>query len=345
MRSAYKTKEAARHATAALARMRELEIPPTPVNFSVWFEYFAGTRAELVRDLDGLVESGACSDEKCYDVFVRYFSQNDSNVAEAAADIERSIGNVLQHMAAAGKNASGYREALSSLTEQLTENDSLPDVRRAVEEMVTETNSMAARTQELEGRLSDSSQEISTLRLQLESARREALTDGLTGIANRKYFDLTLSKHVQAATPEEPLSLLLLDIDHFKQFNDRYGHQLGDQVLRLVAQTLGQSLKGRDLPARYGGEEFGILLPETALMDATTVADQIRQIISKKQIVRRNNGETLSRITVSIGVAQYRDGEDVSSLVERADQALYRAKNSGRNRVVAEDQAILSVVK
>ena len=345
MRSSYKTEDAARFAAAALSQMRELEIPPTPINFSVWFEYHAGVRPDLTRDVEGLLESGTCSDEKCYDIFVRYFGQDDTNVAEAAADIERSVGNVLQHINAVGQNAHGYRDALSSLTEQLTANNSLPDVRRAVQEMVSETKSMQSRTVELEDRLSDSSQEISTLRLQLESARREALTDGLTGIANRKYFDLTLAKQVQVVSPDEPLSLLLLDIDHFKQFNDQYGHQLGDQVLRLVAQTLAQSLKGRDLPARYGGEEFGILLPETALKDATTVADQIRQTISKKQIVRRNSGQTLSRITVSIGVAQHRDSEDPGVLIERADQALYRAKNSGRNKVVAEDQAVLSVVK
>ncbi len=344
MRLAYATANATRHAADALSRMDELEIPPTPTNFAVWFEYFAGTRPDLKRDIDGLLESGDCSDARCYDVFVRYFGQSETNVAEAAAGIEKTVGNVLQQMAQAGQNATGYRDALSSLTEQLSKSESVPDIRQAVEDMVGKTATMAARTSDLEDRLGESSKEISALRSQLESARTEALTDGLTGIANRKYFDLTLKQLAQAAD-DEPLSLLLLDIDHFKRFNDQYGHQLGDQVLRLVAQTLAQSLKGRDVPARYGGEEFGILLPQTALADAVTVADQIRQTISKKRIVRRNSGEPLSRITVSVGVAEYRPAEDTSDMVKRADQALYRAKNSGRNRVVGENESVLSVVQ
>ena len=345
MRLAYATENASRHAADALSRLEELELPPTPVNFAVWFEYFAGTRPDLKRDIDGLLESGDCSDERCYDVFVRYFGQNESNVTEAAAGIERSIGNVLQQMAQAGQNATGYRDALSSLTEQLAKSESIPDIRQAVEDMTGKTAAMAARTQDLEDKLGESSKEITALRSQLESARMDALTDGLTGIANRKYFDLTLKQLAQAANDDERLSLLLLDIDRFKLFNDKYGHQLGDQVLRLVAQTLAQSLKGRDVPARYGGEEFGILLPQTALADAVTVADQVRRTISTKQIVRRNSGEALSRITVSVGVAEYRPGEEISDMVKRADQALYRAKNSGRDRVVAESEAVLSVVQ
>ncbi len=289
MRLAYTPEDAARYAADAISKLRDLAIPPTPANFTLWFEYFVGAKSDLRRDLDGLLESGNCTDDKCYDVFVRYFGQDEANVAEAAADIEKTVGNILQHIATAGENATGYRDALSSLTEQLTGTDSVPDVQRAVEDMVAETTTMAARTKDLEDRLSESSKEISALRSQLESARTEALTDGLTGIANRKYFDLRLTQQVKAATTDEPLSLLLLEIDHFKQYNDQYGNQLGDQVLRLVAQVLAQSLKGRDTPARYGGEEFGILLPQTPLRSASTVADQIRHTISKKHIIRRNS--------------------------------------------------------
>ncbi len=136
---------------------------------------------------------------------------------------------------------------------------------------------------------------------------------------------------------DEPLSLLILDIDHFKKFNDTYGHQLGDQVLRLVARTLTDSLKGRDTPARFGGEEFVIILPQTRLGNAVTVTEQLRRTMMRHKVVRKNTGDEYGVITISIGASCYRAGEPLTDLVRRADAALYHAEHTGRNRVVSED--------
>lgn len=128
----------------------------------------------------------------------------------------------------------------------------------------------------------------------------------------------------------------MVDIDHFKRFNDTHGHQVGDQVLRLVAKTLTDCVRAGDLPARYGGEEFAVVLPKTGIQVARPIAERIRTTLAARKIIRRNTGEGLGGITISIGAALYHPGETPAALVARADSALYAAKRQGRNRLVVE---------
>jgi diguanylate cyclase len=189
----------------------------------------------------------------------------------------------------------------------------------------------------LEDRLTLSKSEISNLQQSLEAIRAESLTDPLTGLGNRKYFDRSIDSAVQNALASgEPLSLLMFDIDHFKSFNDSYGHLTGDQVLRLVGMSLRQTIKGQDITARYGGEEFAVVLPNTALRQALTVADHIRRAVMAKELKKKSTGEILGRVTISVGVAMLKPGDETDSLIERADACLYAAKRNGRNRVVCE---------
>ena len=160
------------------------------------------------------------------------------------------------------------------------------------------------------------------------------MTDSLTGLFNRKAFDERLA----LATADSlegggTLCLLLIDIDHFKRFNDTWGHQVGDQVLRLVGECLRMNVKGKDTAARYGGEELAIILPDTAIDDAVTLAEQIRKAIGSMNIVKKKSREAIGPVTVSIGAAQFRHGETPDDFVARADHALYAAKEAGRNRV------------
>lgn len=140
----------------------------------------------------------------------------------------------------------------------------------------------------------------------------------------------------EALETNEAMSLMLTDIDHFKTFNDNFGHLTGDQVLRLVAMAVKHNVKGKDTAARYGGEEFAVLLPNTALRAAVTVAEHIRRAVMAKELMKRSTGEQLGRITISIGVAALRKGDSGQSLIERADICLYAAKRHGRNRVMCE---------
>jgi diguanylate cyclase (GGDEF)-like protein len=170
----------------------------------------------------------------------------------------------------------------------------------------------------------------------LEQVRRMATTDSLTGIANRAAFDNALSAEIgRASRLRDDVSLLMLDIDHFKRLNDAHGHQLGDQVLRLVGTTLKHVCREFDTPARYGGEEFGILLPSTSKEQAMEAAERIRTSIAEMP--------SGLDVTVSVGVATFPfDGADPNTLVGAADKALYASKRNGRNQVTAAETADLA---
>jgi diguanylate cyclase len=128
----------------------------------------------------------------------------------------------------------------------------------------------------------------------------------------------------------------MTDIDHFKNFNDTWGHLTGDQVLRLVAMSLKQNVKGQDVAARYGGEEFAVILPNTVLRAALTVGDHIRRAVMSKELMKRSTGQNLGRVTISLGCATAHKGDTAQSLIARADACLYAAKRNGRNRVICE---------
>jgi diguanylate cyclase len=238
---------------------------------------------------------------------------------------------------AAAGNASNYTESLVEVAQKLGLASDAPAVRALVESLVQATQEMEKNNQALEARLNASKQEITQLQENLETVRNESLTDPLTSLANRKFFDSALAAAIEDAKSRgEPLSLMMTDVDHFKKFNDSYGHLTGDQVLRLVAMSVKANVKGQDIAARYGGEEFAVVLPNTALRSAITLADHIRRAVMAKELMKRSTGEHLGRVTVSIGVATLQKSDTVQSLIERADGCLYAAKHAGRNRVISE---------
>jgi diguanylate cyclase len=247
------------------------------------------------------------------------------------------IDQVMAMIDAAIGSAASYREALADAKEEIARTGNRDQLRIIVESLVRTTRDVEVANQALQQRLSDSHQEIKTLEKNLAVVRTESLTDPLTTLANRKFFNNAIHRMIsEAETRGNPLSVVLTDIDHFKNFNDSYGHLTGDQVLRLVATAVKQEIKGQDIAARYGGEEFAILLPRTALTSAVTVADHIRGSVMRKELIRRSTGESLGRVTISLGVATWRRGDTISTLMERADACLYAAKRGGRNCVIAE---------
>jgi len=159
-----------------------------------------------------------------------------------------------------------------------------------------------------------------------------AITDSLTGLFNRRQFDKIIQQEIYRANRyERPLTLALLDIDHFKMFNDVYGHQAGDIALEKIAGLIRQFLRVSDAAARYGGEEFAIVLPEANQEQAYRVCSRINRAVARKSIL---DAKAKSQLSVSIGLACYPDdAKDVTALVAAADSALYKAKNTGRNRV------------
>ncbi len=336
-------------ARAAIRTMQQHQIAPNPVNYTIWYTYETGARPDLERTVDGIVEGGTdFSEEQCQELYRRFFSFETENdeVNKTSERIQDAVSKVLEFFDAAQSDANDFGRTLEGVSEQISGSHSVDEIGDLVRSIVTETDQMVQRSQRLEAEIAQSSQQVNELREHLREVRQEAMTDPLTGIANRKCFDARL----RAAASEsdetgEPMCLLIADIDHFKAFNDTFGHPVGDKVLRTVARALRDGLKGRDTSARYGGEEFAIVLPQTALNNAATVADQIRGTLANHQIVNRESGEIFGTVTLSIGVARYRSGEPLSALIQRADAALYRAKANGRNRVEVEGEASLSVVQ
>jgi len=196
-------------------------------------------------------------------------------------------------------------------------------------------NEMAATIQEKTKQLEEARNELAVKNADLESANRhlhdQAITDALTGLYNRRHFQDNLDKEMRRCERDErPLSLLLLDLDHFKQYNDRWGHTQGDEELRRVSAQVTKSVRTTDMAFRYGGEEFAVLLPSCSKEQAAEVAEKIRTAVG----AHGHRAGVLGRTTVSIGVATFpQDGQAARSLVDTADGALYAAKAAGRDRV------------
>ena len=329
-------------AKTALALMNECGVAPTPDNFELFFIYASGGNAGLAGAMDSLISAQKpFTLDVLNDLRRRCLSsaRTAQAIDNASLGITATLNAVVQKLEAAGRDASDYGKALSRATGELSEGQSPEDLRRFIDTLIVATRTMEARTQILEKELQNSSREVSDLRAQLNDVRKESLTDGLTGISNRKAFDTELAVAIEdARRSNDTVALLMCDIDHFKHFNDTWGHQTGDQVLRLVANCMSENVKGRDTVARFGGEEFAVILRRTSLANATSLANQIRAFVQSKKLVKKSTGEILGTITISIGVARLMGNDTATTLIKRADSCLYQAKRFGRNRVVHEDE-------
>ncbi|HWA02097.1 MAG TPA: GGDEF domain-containing protein [Rhizomicrobium sp.] len=329
-------------AKTALALLGECGVVPTPDNFELFYTYASGSNPGLGPAMDALISARQpFTSEILDDLRKRCLSSARTTQAldNATSGIAATLNAVLEKLETAGRDAGDYGRTLSRATGALADGQSPEQLRKFVDTIVAATRVMEERTATLERELQHSSQQVSQLRTQLDDVRRESLTDSLTGVANRKAFDMALLSAIQEARNEgEIISLLMCDIDHFKRFNDTWGHQTGDQVLRLVAGCMSENVKGRDTVARFGGEEFAIVLRRTPLEPAAALADQIRAFVQGKKLVKKSTGDILGTITVSIGAAQLNDHDTPATLIQRADACLYRAKKGGRNRVVRESE-------
>ncbi len=236
-------------------------------------------------------------------------------------------------------NTEKYESAVSQTVEKLSGDSSFGNIKGIVDEIITETKSISTFGKNIKKKLDVSNNELIHVQKEMERVKVEATCDFLTGVPNRKAFDETLAICAgEAEANKTELCLLLLDIDHFKRFNDTFGHLVGDEVLKFVAKQVQKIVKGTDMLARFGGEEFVVLLPRTPLEGARTVAESIREYFARTKLMAKSTTKSIGSITLSIGVALYRPGEPFSEFIERSDKGLYLAKESGRNMVVTESE-------
>ncbi|WP_038948668.1 MULTISPECIES: GGDEF domain-containing protein [Bradyrhizobium] len=326
---------AASIAGRAMRSMAEQRIAPTPANFAVWFLYFGDGHEDLRNAIDLLIDHNRPFDARTnQDLFKTYVAPQVS-AAVVAERLQALMGAAKEFLATAIADNHSQMQVISEVADQ---GKAGVDPKALVAQLMNELARAATRATRLEAGFAEKTRELDVIRDSLSRSEERARTDTLTGLANRRALDEFLRKAQATAAWGEPLSVLMLDIDHFKTFNDNFGHGVGDQVLRLLAKVLREKVREQDLPARYGGEELIAVLPDADLATCAEIADRIRHALAECTITRRSTGEVLPSISVSIGVAQYRAGEAITDLVERCDRALYLAKSSGRNRVVTETE-------
>ena len=326
--------EAARRTSdLAIKYMVRFEILPTPENYALWYLYASGTNEKLVKEIQQLIaDKETFTDFLISDLRYRYIqmAQSDQTLDETSARVESEVISILGAVAGAVREADQYGATLNAATGAL--GDRKPDVGRIVANLLQSTLEMQLKNRALESTLSASAREVSTLRKNLTLARKEANSDSLTELCNSKAFDAEMRLCTQSANDtRDPLTLILADVDQFKGFNDEYGHQIGDQVLRIVAKSLETCAPPDSVCARIGGDEV-------TLKDTIEIAERVRKMVESKKIIKRQTGEQINRITTSIGCALFYPGETSASFFRRADAALYAAKAKGRNCVVNETE-------
>ena len=326
-------------ADVAMDMMRDHHVPPYPQFFELLYTYASGVNPHLNARIELLLENADGSADVAERLYQEFLRTDD--VEERLNNLSEKVFSKIDSVRGAVKNAMSTAENYSGKLVQANEhlNDKIDPnaLRELTTQLLEETKQMQSNNRILEERLHSSKTDIAALQRDLDAVRRESQLDPLTKIYNRKFFDRSIEKAVaDAVETGNPLSMFLLDIDNFKRFNDTYGHQTGDQVLRLVALTLKSMIKGADFAARYGGEEFVALLPNTSLNGATALAEMVRKAVQSKELLRRSTNEKLGRVTASFGVAQFTPDDNAVSLIERADRCLYAAKHNGRNKVVNE---------
>ena len=251
--------------------------------------------------------------------------------ADFNAEVVRVLALLRAYMEANGLHGGVLAKANAQLPALATPEQ----VRMIVSYLMVENESMRNKTRALQNALEQSRQQVDRLKSHLAAAKAEGVSDSLTALKNRRGFDLTLASEVAAARENtKPLSLVMTDIDRFKAVNDRLGHPAGDEVLRWFSRILATNMKGRDTVARYGGEEFALILPQTDLENATSLAGQIRAQLEHSAWQMPGSSKTTLTLTASFGVAELRGGESTDALIRRADAKLYEAKQTGRNKVV-----------
>jgi len=334
-------KRTIKYGESAINYIKKNTLPAYPRSYELWYTYSAGYNQGLNRAInETLKANGRVSTDEMLTLYGRFLSPTrlGDRLDEVGTKVSREVEELVDTLQLSADATSDYGHALEKASNKIKSVTDPKKLQTYVTHLVKSTQKAVSSNRKLESQLLESKKQIETLQSSLEAIRYESLTDELTTLNNRKHFENSIERMVdQFSESGRGFALLLTDIDHFKNFNDTYGHQTGDQVLRLVALAVKQNVKAQDIACRYGGEEFAILLPNVTLKDAAEIGERIRLAVMSKELVKRSTGENLGRVTISVGVATYQEMDTAHSIVSRADEALYAAKNGGRNLVRTED--------
>jgi len=319
-----------------LALMGQHDAAFNPVSFTVWYEFAAGMNARLTRALEEAMQTEPqLGDETLGCLYQAYVADVDpAAMQRISGDLQRMMQSMSESALRTGDRAGIFSEQLRELTQALATKDASV-MTPFVDDALAGTMQMESSAHDLEQQVTISRREIDRLQEDLLRARDEAVLDPLTRVLNRKGFDqqldLLLAQVPQANTLH---CMIMLDIDHFKLVNDTHGHVMGDRVIQAVGEVLRSCVFNTDYAvARYGGEEFAILLPNSTIDESVKLAEMVRLRTRAMRIRDRRSKELVLTITVSGGVAALQQGDDAQSFIERADAALYKSKQAGRDRI------------
>lgn len=336
--------DAYRVARKAMDAMVNHKVWPTPANYELWLHYAANPASPLATEIDRIAAAGEPFTEGACDRLTTRFLpkvQTEDHLREAGDQLFRELDTVSKAIQAAHLSSEAYGDVLAGAGDRLEKADPA-SLRKLVSGLADATRQAEHQNKMLQRRLTESTSEVAKLRDNLAEVRRDAATDALTGLGNRKAFDSVLSAALeQGQMRKQPVALAVLDIDHFKRFNDNWGHQTGDQVLRYVASVLGKAATGQRFAARYGGEEFALICPGETAAAVQAVLQDVLDEVGARNLRRRSTNEELGSVTVSAGLAEVRTQETAHDLVERADAALYASKRNGRNRITNAGKAMV----
>jgi len=323
----------------AIPLMTKHSIPITPENYAVWYQYVSGANSVLNLTIDTICSEGKPFSDETNEILHRQFCQegDESELKKLREDLRQILITILSQVADLTGQTQRYETFISQSIDMLTEDASVEDVKKVIADLIRETKNIGKCGKSIQNELKETTKALEVLRREFEQVKMESLVDFLTGVPNRKAFSQKLNVCMAESVPaNSALSLLLIDIDHFKQFNDKFGHLIGDEVLRFVAKKIKDMVRGSDYLARFGGEEFVVILPHTPLAGARVVAETVVKFFAHTKMKTVSTSQNIGVVTMSIGVANHQRGESPEHFIGRADQALYVAKSTGRNRVATE---------
>ncbi|WP_295708196.1 GGDEF domain-containing protein [uncultured Brevundimonas sp.] len=331
-------------AQRVITEMESAGVWPTPLNFEIWLNAVHEPEGALATEIQRVLDAeGAISEADSERLAAKFLPRNklSEQMRDAGAVLDRELSSVADVIAEAHRSQHAYGRTLAGASETISHTQDGQGLKTLVASLTSATEKAQAETAKLEQRLESSTEEIARLRENLDQVRREAMTDALTDLANRKAFDEQLARAcAHADATGSPMTLALLDIDHFKRFNDTWGHQTGDQVLRYVASVLSRVCGETRFAARFGGEEFALIFPGEASGAVSCALEVIRKEIASRSLRRRSTNDDLGAVTISGGFAERQAGESLLALMERADAALYRSKRTGRNLISAAETRV-----
>jgi len=312
-------------------------LEPNPTNYALAHRYFTAADAAFNQIVDRAMKGGGLNGATAAALIAqRSVELSAADLQIIVADAQARLAEMVKIVSKSGEETRAYGDALQTNAEQLAEGKSPEEV---VDSLVGLTTSMISRTRAVEGQLQTACQEIRELRDSLAEAQDAANRDALTGLPNRRALDTRLAVASDTARRTgQPFSVAICDIDHFKAFNDKFGHQIGDEVIKFVASSLSGKDDSRLFAARYGGEEFVVLFEGQDAKSAGSEIERIRKLIAARELTIAATGQKLGHLTFSAGISSFNAEEGTSAMLKRADVSLYEAKRAGRNRVIIADQ-------